>query len=266
LVQAPVVGEKMKLAIISDLHLEFNRDLVLKFDEDTDRVIVAGDVSPNLTSVEKFLKDIPHRVIFVAGNHDYYHNNYQHRIDQFRETFKNSNVVFLEKDTLLEGDYLIFGATLWSEYLTPNQKTMITDEGRREAMRNINMQEAFDCMNDFRLIYTEYGLATPSYFLKEFEETMDKLESFLHYENKKRIIVTHNAPTYRTTNPIFQNSKLNPAFHNHLDDIIEQHEIDLWVHGHSHFDADLWHSNTRIVSSQVGYPREKSYEIRYVEV
>jgi predicted phosphodiesterase len=256
----------MKFAILSDLHLEFNTDLKLNFDDDTDRVIIAGDVSPNLKQVERFLKNIPHRVFFVAGNHDYYGHVYRERIEDFRKTFRDSNVVFLEKDTLLEGEYLIFGATLWSEYLTPNQKTMIKDEYRREAMRDINMQEAMNNMNDYRLIRTEYGLANPSYFLGEFLETEEKLNTFLKQKADKKIIITHNAPTYRTTNPIYQNSKLNSAFHNHMDDMIEQNDIDLWVFGHTHFDADLIYKNTRIISSQVGYPREKQYQIAYVVV
>jgi predicted phosphodiesterase len=259
-----MIGNSMKIAIISDLHLEFNTDLKLNFDDDTDRVIVAGDVSPNLKDVERFLKNIPHRVFFVAGNHDYYGNVYRERITDFRTTFQNTNVVFLEKDVVLEGDCMIFGATLWSEYLTPNQKTMIKDDSRREEMRDINMQEAMNAMNDFRLIRTEYGLATPSYFLGEFQKTVEKLNSFLTQEASKRIIITHNAPTYRTTNPIFQNSKLNPAFHNHMDDMIEQNDIDLWVYGHTHFDGDMIYKNTRIISSQVGYPREKTYNISYV--
>jgi predicted phosphodiesterase len=260
----------MKVAIASDWHREFYQSFEITLDGDTDMMIVAGDVHPDSDKVAELLFDLRIPVVFVAGNHDYYGSIFEETLAKMRKRFANTNVEFLEKDSFEFGNFRFFGATLWSEYLTENQKRMLADKPDRLAeMRKINMNYALHSMNDFNLIRTSTTgyLVNPEFFLNEFYATQTALNEFLAVEtNKKNIIVTHNAPTYATTNPIYQNSKLNPAFHNDMDDVIKNNKIELWVHGHTHFDADMYLHGTRIVSNQFGYPREKKFNMLYVEI
>ena len=61
----------MRLAVISDVHLEF-ADFPLNRVPAADVHVVAGDLHPDPEVRARFLKALPGEVLFVPGNHDYY--------------------------------------------------------------------------------------------------------------------------------------------------------------------------------------------------
>ena len=67
----------IKIAIHSDLHLEFEKNI--PDISQADIVILAGDISPSLKDLHNLYlelqtqKEIP--ILYIPGNHDYYHSS-----------------------------------------------------------------------------------------------------------------------------------------------------------------------------------------------
>lgn len=71
------------------------------------------------------------------------------------------------------------------------------------------------------------------------------------------VVVSHHAPVINPRTQYMGNT-LMPAF-NSLDmqAIIEKHQPDLWIYGHTHECDDQAIGKTRIVSNQLGYPNRR---------
>jgi hypothetical protein len=134
----------MKIALCSDLHLEFE-DVNLKNTEGAEVLILSGDimlaedlhnhpptvVSPYESYTElgtrqkaaqrfrDFLSRVsfqfPH-VVYVAGNHEFYNGRWKESLTHLREECgKLPNVYFLERDIKVIGEVSFIGATLWTD-------------------------------------------------------------------------------------------------------------------------------------------------------
>ena len=69
------------------------------------------------------------------------------------------------------------------------------------------------------------------------------------------MVISHHAPI-KNPNTKYGDSKLQAAF-NSLDmvEIIEKYQPNLWIYGHTHECDDQIIGETRIISNQLGYPR-----------
>ena len=136
----------MRIKLVSDLHLEFS-DIMIPNDQNYDVLILSGDImiatdlhdhpetsygmysDVNLEGLGRrqrtalrfrdFLKrcsfQFPH-VIYVAGNHEYYHGKWNQTIDTLRaECAKFPNVHFMENDVFVLDDVTFIGGTLWTD-------------------------------------------------------------------------------------------------------------------------------------------------------
>ena len=65
----------MRLAVISDVHLEFRDNPPVRVPE-ADVYVVAGDVHPDTDARLAWLLSLPGEVLFVPGNHDYYGHDF----------------------------------------------------------------------------------------------------------------------------------------------------------------------------------------------
>ena len=103
----------MKLAIASDVHLEFG-DCILKNDENADVLILAGDIMTALTlrmpsphsvadRFRNFLKRCSFQfpqTIYIPGNHEFYHGRLLDTPQILRrECNKFDNIKFLDRET-----------------------------------------------------------------------------------------------------------------------------------------------------------------------
>lgn len=257
----------MKLAILSDLHIEFNI-IELGIEPNTDLIVIAGDVSPNLNQAATFLTSIPLPVIYVAGNHDFYGAEYFSRLADMRKVYKNTNVIFLENDEVIVDGVRFLGTTLWSDFLDSGIKSNpMFNSAAIESRRQWHMINAEKGMMDYYQIKIPIGgfiRATDVVNLHNFAISYLERELTKEFDGKT-IVVTHNAPTYKTSNPKFLNNSINPAFHNDLEYMFDTLPIDYWIYGHSHYDADMILGNTRIIANHLGYPNEKLRSIKYLE-
>jgi len=135
----------MKIAICSDLHLEFG-DINLQNTENADVLILGGDIcvaadigkpDPNnfmegakSNRITDFFKrcsfQFPH-VIYIMGNHEHYHGDFAtsgNKIKSLLESNMLSNVYLLDKESKKIDDVTFVGGTLWTDMNNEDSLTM----------------------------------------------------------------------------------------------------------------------------------------------
>lgn len=282
----------MKVALASDLHLEF-QDIYLKNDEGADVLILSGDIlvaedlhnhpetdygmysNANLEDLGRrqqtalrfrdFLKrcsfQFPH-VVYVAGNHEFYHGKWKATLQYLRdECAKFNNVYFLERDVKVVDDVTFIGATLW------------TDCNKGDPL---TLHALTDMMNDFRIIRNDehgYTKLRPAHAMYRHQQTMSYLKNVLpDMKDRKVVFVGHHAPSKQSTHPKYQNDTLmNGGYSSDLSEFILDHpEIVLWTHGHTHDPFDYMIGTTRIVCNPRGYagwdPMADTFQLKYMDI
>ena len=265
----------MKIALASDLHLEF-QDINLMNSEGAEVLILSGDImvaedlhnhpemdygmysSVNLADLGRrqqtalrfrdFLKrcsfQFPH-VIYIAGNHEFYHGKWKASLQYLRdECAKFTNVYFLERDVKVINDVTFIGATLW------------TDCNKGDPL---TLHALADMMNDYRIIRNDehnYSKLRPAHTMYRHQQTIAYLKSILpDMKDRKIVFAGHHSPSKQSTHPKYQNEYLmNGGYSSDLSEFILDHpEIKLWTHGHTHDPFDYVIGETRIVCNPRGY-------------
>lgn len=234
----------MQLYILSDLHIEFSDIKLPKVNSDI--VILAGDIhvgTKGLNWIKNKFKD--KEVIYVLGNHEYYHGIIPDLTNILIDRAQNTNIHVLENNELIVGDIVFLGCTLWTNF-----------ELYRDTENAI--KDAKFMMNDYRLIKTMpgYKILTPfdtiNFYNKSFSWLSRKVEK---YKDKKIVVVTHNGPSLKSCLPKYKNDLLTASFVSDLENFIKNSNINIWIHGHVHNSADYTIGNTRIVCNPRGYCR-----------
>jgi 3',5'-cyclic AMP phosphodiesterase CpdA len=265
----------MKIRVISDLHLEFS-DYHVKNDPPVDVLILSGDImvaedlhdhpgfdfnpyshgafaelgrkQQRVATFRDFLKrcafQFPH-VVYVAGNHEFYHGKWVKGIQYLRdECAKFPNVHFLERDSVKIDDVTFVGGTLWTNMNKGDPLTL-------HAVR--------DMMNDFRIIKNDdkgYTNLKPADTAIRHRETLDYIRSVIaEKHDEKFVVVGHHSPSFQSVHESYRNEHLmNGAYHSDLSEFILDHpQIKLWTHGHTHHPFDYVIGGTRIVCNPRGY-------------
>lgn len=274
-IRIPCAIQMTRLQICSDLHLEFS-DVDIKNNSNADVLILAGDimiaqelhdhhaddvnqysagafesVNRRITKVRRyrdFLKrcsvQFPH-VIYIAGNHEFYHGKFFAGIDYLREECaKFSNVYFLERDTKIINDIAFIGGTLWTDV---NQYDPLT------------MQALPSMMNDYQTIRNDdrnYARLSTVDTATRHKLTKDYFKlSLTEHKDKKCVIVGHHSPSRLSTHPKYANQFImNGGYSSDLSNFILDHpQIACWFHGHTHHPFDYNIGQTRIVCNPRGY-------------
>jgi hypothetical protein len=200
----------MNCFILSDLHLEFH-----DFSPQTvhaDIVILAGDLDIGIRGVVWATKAFPKiPVLYINGNHEFYHNNFPDLIVIQKKFAAGSNVHILEKEFFDYDDVRFFGCTLWTDFAL---------YGNAEA----SMRDASFVMPDFRVTQneSEKRILSPKDTVEECKNSIDWLRRQLSLSKKKNVIITHHLPLGNSIDPVFENDPINPAFASDL------HNLDPW--------------------------------------
>lgn len=253
----------MRIKVVSDLHLEFS-DIDIPNNESTDVLILSGDImlanelrkfkdsgnSLNNYAVrfQKFLKrcsdNYPH-VIYVAGNHEFYHGEFHTSINDLREECANySNVHFLECDSVEIDDVLFVGGTLWTNLNNGDPLTIHAVQG---------------FMNDYFIIRNDQsniGKLMPDDTIDRHVKTLDYIKIVVDQNKDKKIVVVgHHTPSLKSCHPRYAHDHLiNGAYHSDLSEVIlDRPQIKLWTHGHTHNSFDYMIGETRVVCNPRGY-------------
>lgn len=254
----------MKIAICSDLHLEF---APIEIKADADVLILSGDIfvaehfykqsGRGFEAAKRyraFLEQVSsdfQNVIYVAGNHEFYDGRWNKTLDNLYDiTSEYNNIHFLERNAVTIQDVTFLGATLWTDM---NKSDPIT----LHAMR--------DMMNDYRVITDDsngYSKLTPLRTVQRHRDTLAYFRQCLaEQHSRKFVVVSHHAPSKLSTHPMYKNEHIsNGAYSSDLSEFILDHpQIKLWTHGHTHEPFDYSLGSTRIVCNPRGY---KDYEIQ----
>ena len=265
------------LAPLSDLHLEFFKPQEAVWpsvNPAADLIVLAGDIARGMASLNgarSIAQKAAKPVIWVAGNHEFYH----HDIDQLSKAFEAQSAA-----ALLDGVYCVeymepvvlegirfTGCTLWTDCSlyqgVPRLKT------QQDAIEKVEQY-----LNDFRTI--QKGKRS---FTAQDSVELHRLQ-YTHLLNKlsqpfagKTVVVTHHgvhcesiAARYNPGSRIVSAPKklpgentnwmLNPGFASHLPGLHEQ--VELCIHGHTHERIHYKDSRSWIVANPRGYPHKTS--------
>lgn len=284
----------MKISVCSDVHLEFG-DLDLRNKDNADVLILSGDimvacdlgtsdscenVSPSkkhmsyLNFMEQVCKEFKH-VVYVIGNHEHYHGDFNETIPKLKETFGHLvNLHILDKESVLINDVMFIGGTLW------------TDMNKEDP---VTLSHIRGVMNDFRIIddvreevhyrdadgnsRTRTGRFSPIESVNEHKQMLSYAKKILD-ENvtRKCVMVGHHAPSKLSTHPRYATEFImNGAYSSDLSEFILDHpQVKLWTHGHTHEVFDYNIGSTRIVCNPRGYikyeDRADQFELLTVEI
>jgi len=259
----------MKIKLVSDLHLEFS-DISIQNEHDYDLLILGGDIMiaqdlhdyPANDSIMEFVgkrqekskrfRDFLKRVsfqfpqvIYIAGNHEYYHGKYPDAIDYLKtECESYPNIHMLEMESVTIQDTTFVAGTLWTDM---NRKDPLTLTSCRETM------------NDYHVVRNsqrEYAKLSPIDTVRRHMDTMSFIKTEVEKNpDGKYVVVGHHAPTHLSTKPKYEKDyQLNGAYRSDLSEFILDHpQIKLWTHGHTHNAFDYIIGSTRVVCNPRGY-------------
>jgi predicted phosphodiesterase len=283
----------MKIALCSDLHLEF-KDIELFNTEGAEVLILSGDIMvadslhnyepPTVTSpyepyqklghnalmanryrafMERCSKEFPH-VVYVAGNHEFYHGKWKGSLDDLRkEAARYPNVYFLERDMKVINDVTFVGGTLW------------TDCNKGDPL---TLHALTDMMNDFRIIRNDekgYTKLRPAHTMYRHQQTLNYYKTVIgDRKDEKIVVVGHHAPSKASTHERYlapEHSLMNGGYSSDLSEFILDHpQIKLWTHGHMHDPFDYTIGETRIVCNPRGYgghdPQADVFVLKFLDV
>ena len=243
----------MKLAVLSDLHIDIHEDRPLLDKTDADVLILAGDIAEGPLALE-WAVDQQHRlkipVVIVPGNHEYYRYEMSELEQRFEDmTSSAPDVHVLQCGRLELDDHVILGCTLWTDFALDGDPSL-------------SELAAIGLMVDYRCISMEDRLLLPADTVAIHYQHRTWLQAELQQvrsEGKTAVVVTHHAPSPRSIAPKYLRSSLNPAF---VSDLSAWMTADwapaLWIHGHTHEVFDYREGRTRVVANPRGYPFEQS--------
>jgi len=278
----------MKIAVCSDLHLEFG-DLDLVNEEAADVLILSGDIfiaedldylEPHITDdvlmptsmslrarryydfIERCCERFPN-VIFIMGNHEHYHGDFATSANEIKKTFKDfGNFFFLDKEPLALGGVIFYGGTMWTDFNQEDPTTMSHIRGM---------------MNDYNGVKNTGpnagGKFLPEDALKDHREFIQGLQHQLEtHPTETFVVVGHHAPSKLSTHPRYKTERImNGAYSSDLNEfILNNPNIKLWTHGHTHEDFDYMIGSCRVVCNPRGYDgyedRADNFKLKYMEI
>jgi len=279
----------MKIAVCSDLHLEFG-DLDIQNTDNADVLILGGDIfvaddlrgfsvddSNNIIAkslsvtakaerynnfIVRCSERFPH-VILIMGNHEHYHGDFDQTAKTIRGTFGDlKNVHFLDKEHRIINGVLFYGGTLWTDM---NREDPTTMHQIRFMMNDFNCVK--NTSDEGKKVFMPDDAVEDHY---AFRRGLDALLE--QYPNMPVVVCGHHAPSKQSTHPRYKNEiVMNGGYSTNLDNfILDRRQIKLWTHGHTHEDFDYMIGTTRVVCNPRGYidyeERADNFKLKYVEV
>ncbi len=241
------MGMAVRLHILSDLHSEFGDESALRTPADV--VVLAGDIGVRRSGLEyakRQFADTP--VIYVAGNHEYYGSAIPHLTDKLRVATADTNIRFLENESVVLNGVRFLGGTLWTDMclLGRDSLPMVLEETKR-------------MMTDCRRIrrspqFRKFSGKDMAHFHRLSVEWLAAQLAQPH--EGPTVVITHHAPSARSLAENYREDLLCPVYASDMDAFVEQSGAALWVHGHTHRCVDYHIGQTRVISNQRGYPGE----------
>jgi len=240
----------MKIRLLSDVHHEFYTDPRLYSNKGEDVLVIAGDLDVGhqrcWSALKQFADNVEH-LVYVPGNHEYYHQNMLEFDDYIRRFSTGTNIHFLNPGRVTIDGVHFIGAALW------------TDFGGNQFNQVICTQR----INDFRIIPGFSGDVCrglnrdhSAYIKQQYETTAGP-----------KVIVTHFLPDHACIAEQYRGPDvLNHYFANNLGGWISELTDTTWLFGHTHDCVDIEIGTTRVIANPYGYNRNEHYQERIITV
>jgi predicted phosphohydrolase len=225
--------------LISDLHTEFGHWTMPV--PTSPIVVVAGDFATACKHEKtiQLLLDLPYEhVIFVLGNHDFYHGDYNTVYSQWSTwSTDHPKLHVLLNSTILVNNILFIGSTLWSD---------TTNDGQ-------NIKQHLSDYSAIRNFQLETGQHAHKCAVEYIDRVLTETTSILPV-----VIVTHHLPSFQCIDTKYDACTYNAGFATNLEWLLKKHQhiISVWVHGHTHTSIDTVIEGVRVVCNPRGYPHE----------
>jgi len=294
----------MKIALCSDLHLEFGA-ISLQNTENAEVLILSGDilVAVDLNELgdatglivngknkseqyHKFFQECSERfpnVIYIMGNHEYYHGDFATGLDIIRERLSYlENVFIMERQTMVIEDVTFIAGTLWTDMNKEDPQTLFGIKGYMNDYRIIkdsrtNTETEIWMFNENNEPYTGKQKLpskwSPEASVVEHKLMLDTIKATVESNaSNKYVVIGHHAPSKLSTKPKYQKDVMvNGAYSSELSEFILDHpQIKVWTHGHTHEVFDYMIGGTRILCNPRGYDayedRADQFELCFFEV
>lgn len=306
----------MRIAVTSDVHLEFG-PLILKNEHNIDVLVLSGDIcvaadlnykSDNLGIVsngkyermQEFFRscsDNFKHVIYLMGNHEHYHGDFNTSADKLRGFLLNdddySNIHFLDKESVEIDGVTFVGGTLWTDFDNGNEMIMRYIERRMNDFQIVKHSGRKVSFKTYAPVYDEYGVVkkdenghevtqaefhtrdahfSPADAYEDHKQMLEFIKSSVADHTKKYVVCTHHAPSKLSTHPRYKREiEMNWGYSSNQDEfILNNPQIKLWTHGHTHEDFDYMLGSTRIFCNPRGYDgyesRADRFELKFVDI
>ncbi len=262
----------MRILYMSDLHLEMesfrlaipgwaeflarhkrdprhpSRGPMLNEVGSVDLVVLAGDIHNGLRGIvyaEQVADYLDAPVVMVAGNHEYYHHDAAVLLTALRAAAKKTERVhFLENTSAVfeaGGEKVkVLGSTLWTDFALHGDP----------ASSALN---AHQLMNDYRFVDLNRVKLAPWDTRRFHQASRQWLQEELANTEAsvKRVVVSHHAPSGLVLGK--RQGAIAPAYASEIIGAFGVGQLDLWIHGHTHFRHDSRIGGVRLVSAPRGY-------------
>jgi len=270
------ISQRLKLQIVSDLHLEFRPDDLNFLVPSAPVLCLLGDIcvlgtNEDFAVYKKFIETIYEAyelIIHVPGNHEYYNKTQRGkdtnctmekinaRLRQFAKTKKklhilNNNMMRINVGT---NKYCLIGTTMWT-YVDPKNYKFIQES-----------------MNDYKYIHVRENGKTRKFQVSDMQKLHKKsiscVRRFITLASKtddKCVLLTHHK-IFRNIRKNSLQARVNSqtssnifsqAYESDLVDIFDK-PIALVAYGHTHKAFNGKVNKIRTVSNPRGYPRERT--------
>ena len=250
--------------LASDLHLEgfsgtamdkIENNFLPKHSLDAESVLVlAGDISSNVTQLAQFLKHIEKRfvrVVYIPGNHEFYHHNIANwgaiaHTEFGKYALENTWTPYDRVGyTIIDGVRYIAG-TLWGEGSYKPEYNKLIERGLADFHVIENMGKNFT-VGDMQQMSRRHK--------------SDILSTLNRSFDGKTVVVTHHMPSYECVAERFSMSAINGGWVTECMELITSEIVpDVWLHGHTHDQIDKIvlgeDFKLRIVCNPAGYRHE----------
>ncbi len=209
---------------------------------DADVVILVGDIGVGMDGLRWAESRFPDKpVIYVPGNHEFYHHDIA-LIDELKSEAPDNIHVLNDHQVIINGVRFL-GSILWTDFALFG-----------EADKFFAMQTARQGMTDFSIISNNGRRFTPKDAIRLHTASRDWLTAMLAEPFAgKTVVITHHAPSSQSVHPQYARDLLTPAFASNLENLMDGDRATLWVHGHMHESFDYEVYGTRVVCNPRGY-------------
>ena len=238
----------MKISYFSDLHIETSEYKAVSSNADV--IVLAGDIGVGETGLHWARAQFSQEIIYVLGNHEFYNTEIHACREHLQIVAKKLGIHLLDNESTIINNVEFIGTTLWTDYDlhgTPVDSQRI----------------AADKLYDYRKIQIDVGNGVeklkPEHTLAMHQASLKFLSKQLSEKTtSKRIIISHHAPSIRSLSKKYINHYLSPSYASHLEHLIYEFGVDIWIHGHTHHNAIFNIGRTLILSNQRGNNNDDS--------